>query len=706
MRERVLQRQGTVGIPVRGDLHLEPGHLGDPRCPRRWLVDPDRDVHPARGEDPQHGDHLVGPLGQRDPDRVARRDSPVEQSGAHAQRLVGELAVGQAAVLSPEHRRRFRLGGGMGEEVLVQQPPRPGTRGLVDTVADGGLRGRDHPVDLRAPRVGLSGEPFDQRGEGREHRRHHAFGELPLPHVPVHQQPVGDLGDLRVEQHLRPLRDDPHRLAEQLPHATGEELAEVQGAGEDHRRQHLASGAARQVPQHLHSGVLGVRGVGVQALLGGADAVGEGERLGEVDGQQHRAREVADQEVDVGVHRRPVEHRHVDQETRLGAPGTENFGEGRGDRGGQGHAVPASRAFQQVALLGRQEHVLPDDPGPARCRELRGHRQLRCARKAGKPRRPVLRRTRRRVIAAFRTRGQVFAVAVPDRREGRIRLGVQARQVRQEDPVADRVGGDHVDVQVEPRPPAGEQAQDGRQHLTGLDVEHLVGHRVAGALQALLDLRVRCVAEVPHHQTTPARLRADPLAPVVTDADPQHVVPLHQMRQRGAQPVRVDAGSVELGVEMGGHSAQLLVSGASHPVGVLHQREVELRVGCAARVLHRTVVLGLSGRLVPVGQQPRPVPHGGPVRQLGEVGLDTGLPPAAHQLHEVDRIEAELEEVRAGADVLRFLLDELGQHRAQPVLAQVGRLHFFHSVTFQVNTGADSATSGRCPCIPPPSNER
>ncbi len=92
-------------------------------------------------------------------------------------------------------------------------------------------------------------------GERREHGIDQAGWERRLADVPVDQQTAAHLGYLGVQQHLRPLRDDPHRLAEGLDGVVAEQLAEIEGTGEDHGRQHRLAPMPAQIAQQIKAGI-------------------------------------------------------------------------------------------------------------------------------------------------------------------------------------------------------------------------------------------------------------------------------------------------------------------------------------------------------------------------------------------------------------------------------------------------------------------
>lgn len=77
--------------------------------------------------------------------------------------------------------------------------------------------------------------------ERAEHRLGHTWKELVGADVPVYEESAVELGDLRVQDHLRPLGDDPHRITERVADTTMEKLAQTQCAGEYHGRQNLFS---------------------------------------------------------------------------------------------------------------------------------------------------------------------------------------------------------------------------------------------------------------------------------------------------------------------------------------------------------------------------------------------------------------------------------------------------------------------------------
>ena len=148
--------------------------------------------------------------------------------------------------------------------------------GRVDPVAhrtliEGKLRGGGGlPGRLR------ESEPVDRHTVLVEHRVDDPWREGRFTHVPVQQQPAPHLGDLRIEQDLRALRDDPLGIAEGVHHIVVEQLTEIECAGVHHRREHLFSAMATEVTQYLEPAVRGMRPVRVHHFLQRAGAVENG----------------------------------------------------------------------------------------------------------------------------------------------------------------------------------------------------------------------------------------------------------------------------------------------------------------------------------------------------------------------------------------------------------------------------------------------
>ncbi len=119
------------------------GGPGDPLPPQGGLVDADRQVGGAGGQHREDGRDLLGPLGQRDGHQVSGADPLGPQLGGETQRPLGQLTVGERAVLAPEQRRCPGVGGGVGEEAVVQACGGPCRRCVVDVRADQELASRE-----------------------------------------------------------------------------------------------------------------------------------------------------------------------------------------------------------------------------------------------------------------------------------------------------------------------------------------------------------------------------------------------------------------------------------------------------------------------------------------------------------------------------------------------------------------------------------
>ena len=76
---------------------------------------------------------------------------------------------------------------------------------------------------------------------------------------------------------------------------------------------------------------------------------------------------------------------------------------------------------------------------------------------------------------------------------------------------------------------------------------------------------------------------ADALGTVGQDLHAQHRMARNQFRRRVAQAVRINPGTVELDVEMGGDATELLIVVAAQPHRVLHGRQRERIAGVASR---------------------------------------------------------------------------------------------------------------------------
>lgn len=130
----------------------------------------------------------------------------------------------------------------------------------------------------------------------REHRVDDAGGEDAFAHIPINQDAAVEFGDLRVQQHLRPLGDDPSRCAELAGHVGAEQLAESERAGEDDGREHLGAAMTAEVTKDRQTGIGRMGGGGAHRVLHHLGPCRRGVRAGEVDVEQQRGGEVTDQE--------------------------------------------------------------------------------------------------------------------------------------------------------------------------------------------------------------------------------------------------------------------------------------------------------------------------------------------------------------------------------------------------------------------------
>ena len=176
--------------------------------------------------------------------------------------------------------------------------------------------------------------------------------------IPVHQHPAVELGDLRVQQHLRALGNDPSGGAELLGDFGTEQFAEPQRAGEHHRRQNLGAAMPAEVAQHRQPRVSGMGGGGPHGVLHDPRARNRGGRTPQVDVQQQRRGEVAHQAVDVGVQRLATEQGDVQQKPRGGRPARQGIGECRGHRHRRCDAAGSRKGEQRVTSC-RVEPVPP-----------------------------------------------------------------------------------------------------------------------------------------------------------------------------------------------------------------------------------------------------------------------------------------------------------------------------------------------------------
>ena len=395
---------GEVDRAHVGNLRTADREHGDSVCgaedfgaTSRRLIEPDRHVHRTRREHTEHRDDLVGTLRKLHRDRITRRHTGFPERTGHRQRVGRQLAIGQLPGGLPEHRGRGRSRRRVREEAGMQQPATHRPRGGVDARPSSGLLQRNPHSGFglpsrspgkpwsasdrnRSPVSGYHGrrrrahlgrrgldclrlrtacirrirrclgelgrsatEAFDRFDVAGEHGVDHARGEGGFADVPVQQQTPADLGDLGVEQDLRALGDDPDGVAEGVGDDVGEEFAEVEGAGVHDGSQHRFAAMTPEVAQDFQARVRGVRARFVEALLERARTIGDSGRLGDVDFQQDRGGEVADDAVDLRVHRFTVEQGQIQQKAALGRPAADGFGEHRGQRHRRGDPTGVGR---------------------------------------------------------------------------------------------------------------------------------------------------------------------------------------------------------------------------------------------------------------------------------------------------------------------------------------------------------------------------
>ena len=519
--------------------------------------------------------------------------------------------------------------------------------------AGGGVRG-PRPVPLRG-RVGRHGavpglrvvdEFVDEAPVAVEGSGHGAGLEGVLAQVPVEQQSAVEFGDLGVQQNLGALGDDVHGAAEALLHRAGEQRAQPDRAGVDDRREHRGAAVAPgQVAQDLDAAVAAVVDRAVQVALDGAGPLGEGGAGGGVDAEQHRAAEVADEAVHVGVERRPVEQGQVEREAGRGAPHAQYLGEGGGQRRRGGDARGARPAFEEPGAL-RGEAVV--QAGGAGQRGAGGGRELGAGDGGQLGGRRYLVQPPLPPGAGALARPGVEAGAVGQvAREVVVRFGellplVSGAQVVHEHAQAERVGRDHVQVDVEPGGAVRQQGERHVQDLAGGDVHPAVGGLLPDPVQFPLGLGRGQSGEVVHGRGGAVARGLHALAAVVVEAGPEHGVAPYDAAQRRGEPAGVDPVPVELGVEVRGDAAERLVVPAADPVGVLHGG-------------HREGVPLLRGRgLGPLpgaragaalGEQRAPGGRGGVGGQLLEGDVVAALPPGAEEADQPQRVEAVLEQV-------------------------------------------------------------
>lgn len=169
--------------------------------------------------------------------------------------------------------------------------------------------------------------------------------------------------------------------------------------------------------------------------------------------------------------------------------------------------------------------------------------------------------------------GEVAAVVEGEFARRVVGVFVEAAQVGQEHPQAQRVAGHHVQVDLQSGPALGEQAQRRPEDVTGGDVGAGVGVALPKPFQFRLRVVGGVVAQIVDGEA--GARGAVALQAVLVEDGPQHPVPQHECAQGGVEAVRVDLVAVEFDVEVRGDAAEGLSVLASDPVGVLHRGERE-----------------------------------------------------------------------------------------------------------------------------------
>ncbi|OUE03123.1 hypothetical protein CMMCAS08_12155 [Clavibacter michiganensis subsp. michiganensis] len=296
----------------------------------------------------------------------AGADAASAQQPGDPARVLGQLTVGDHVAVGSDDGRPARIRRRPGEERgvqeaavrvggLVHERPGAGCRPLELAARPRVLRGGDRER-RRLPGAGtLMREAVDDLPVRGERGLHRPFLEDVDPHVPVQQQPAVELGDLRVEPDLRALGDDPDRLPERAADGRVVQLAQSDRARVHDRRQHGAPAvAAREVAQHVDAAVARVGDGLAHAPLDPPRVVLERPLLPQVDVEEDRGAELADDELQPLLVA-AVEHGEVEEEAALGRPGGHDLGERRREHGGHRQPAGARGGLEQAQLL-------PPDP--------------------------------------------------------------------------------------------------------------------------------------------------------------------------------------------------------------------------------------------------------------------------------------------------------------------------------------------------------
>ena len=164
----------------------------------------------------------------------------------------------------------------------------------------------------------------------------------------------------------------------------------------------------------------------------------------------------------------------------------------------------------------------------------------------------------------------VFPVAVGQL--GQFTAQVEGGKVRHQRAVAHRVGGLHVQIDVQPRSLAGQQRQREFEHRA---VELLMRLDLPDRGEPLQRPDRRPAGADPHGDREVGAFvdRRDALRAVGQEPHAQHRVAKRQPGGRRAQSVGIGRPTVELDIQVPGHAAELLVVVAADPHRVLHRGE-------------------------------------------------------------------------------------------------------------------------------------
>jgi hypothetical protein len=194
----------------------------------------------------------------------------------------------------------------------------------------------------------------------------------------------------------------------------------------------------------------------------------------------------------------------------------------------------------------------------------------------------------------------VVPVRQADPGELRGGVGVEGAPFLEQDADAADVGDEQVEAEVQARQVAGQVDGGDAEQRPGVGGAHLVGDAGAQLVEAAGALLVRHLAQVDPVEGVRAGVGQDALAAVVGEDGVEHGVAGHQPDPGALQGVQVDAGVLDLPVDVGGDVAEGEVAEAADPLGLLDlgQRErlvQRVRVGDGdGQRLHGLLVAGAA----------------------------------------------------------------------------------------------------------------